>query len=233
MDLKDIKIFDAGDLHIGESIEETLKRLECVTREIVDSGKTPVILGGEHTISYGVIRAIGKNIAVVSFDAHMDLRREYMGEPFSHASTMRRVSEFIGCNKIFEFGVRAFSREEIQFASTKEIWYMPNTRLHRIGLAQAIADLEDRLASFNQVYITIDMDVLDPAYAPGVGNPEGNGMDPNSLIQALCSICRNDVCGIDLVEITPQYDHVSTAIQGARVLFEVLCAIEHNRKQHT
>ncbi|MFH0848820.1 MAG: agmatinase [archaeon] len=231
IDLEDIKICDVGDLHIVENASETLRRLESVCREIIKPGKTPIVLGGEHTVSFGAVSAISKDAAVVDFDAHMDLRAEYMGERLSHASVMRRISELFGSDKIFEFGVRAFSKEELEFASKEKVWFMPNTRIRRIGLAEAISDLEERISSFEEIYLTIDMDVLDPAYAPGVGNPEGDGMDPYSLIEATCAICKHKVAGIDLVEVAPNFDHGVTAIQAARILFETICATEKHRKK--
>ncbi len=228
--MEDIHIYDAGDLHILESASDTLSRLESVCKEIVADGKVPLVLGGEHTISHGVARAIGKDIAVVDFDAHMDLRSDYMGDQFSHACVMRRISEFIGAHNLFEFGVRAFSREEFAYADSQGVWHMSDTEMRRLRLSQAISNLEQMLSNFQAVYLTIDMDVLDPAYAPGVGNPEGDGMDPLSVIEAVCRVCKSKVVGIDLVEVTPNYDNGSTAVQAARILFEVLCSIERHKR---
>lgn len=230
LDLADLKMCDVGDIHVVDDVLETLKRVESVSKEIVDAAKTPVVLGGEHTLSYAAIRAIGGDTAVVDFDAHMDLRSEYMGERFSHASVMRRIVELLGADNVLQFGVRAFSKEELQFASIEGVWHISDLELRRIGLAQALAALQERLSGFRKIYVTIDMDVLDPAYAPGVGNPEGNGMDPHTLIEAVCTVCQHKISSIDLVEVTPNYDHGSTAIQAAKVLFEALCAMERNKR---
>ncbi len=215
-----------------ESASETLGRLESVCNDIVGAGKVPVVLGGEHTVTYGVVRAIGSNVAVVDFDAHMDLRSDYMGNPLSHACVMRRTSEVVGARNLFEFGVRAFSREELEFARSAGVWYMSNLEIRRVGLTQAITSLQEKLSDFEGVYVTIDIDVLDPAYAPGVGNPEGDGMDPASLIDAVCRVCNNRVVGVDLVEVAPSYDTGSTAAQAARILFETLCSIERRKRIH-
>ncbi len=116
MDVEDLKIHDLGDLHIAGEVDETLKRLELVTKDLLDAKKMPVVIGGEHTITLGVMRSLGETTALVSFDAHLDLRNEYMGLTTSHTTFMRRIKEQINPQKILEIGTRAVCKEELDYA---------------------------------------------------------------------------------------------------------------------
>ena len=229
--IEDIKIHDLGDLHVAGDAELTLGRLALATQELVDAEKVPVFLGGEHTITLGVLRSLGKNVAVVSFDAHLDLRDDYLGLSLSHTTFMRRIKEDVKPAKILEIGTRAVCIEELEYAKEAEVDYLTAHQIREDGVQKTIEAISGILEGYEKVYITIDMDVLDPAYVPAVQNPEPEGLDTSILLDILEHVCDRSVVGLDLVEVAPHYDKGVTATQAAKILFEALCCLEKTRKR--
>jgi agmatinase len=229
IDLEDLKIHDLGDLHVAGEVEETLKRLEKVARELLATRKLPVFIGGEHTITLGTVRAIGKNAAIVSFDAHLDLRNEYMDVTTSHTTFMRRIHEQTHPIQIIEIGTRAVCREELEYAKKSDIYFVTNHQILNDGVEKTLRAIEKLLVNVEKIYLTIDMDVLDPAFASGVQNPEPDGLTINTFLNLLCGLCDQRVIALDLVEVAPNYDNGTTATQAARTLFEALCSIEKTK----
>jgi agmatinase len=230
MDIEDLKIHDLGDLHVAGDAELTLGRLALVAQDLFDAEKVPVFLGGEHTIALGVLRSLGENVAVVSFDAHLDLRDDYLGLSLSHATFMRRVKEDLKAAKIVEVGTRAVTREELDYAEESGIDYLTAGQIRKDGADKTAEAVRDILGGYSKVYVTIDFDVLDPSCAPAVPNPEPEGLDTTTLLDLLQVVCDERVVGVDLVEVAPHYDRGVTAIQAAKILFEVLCFLEKARK---
>ena len=233
IDVEELRIHDMGDLYISASTEETLERLARVIGEIFDSGKTPVIIGGEHTITLGVLKGLSNKVsktAVLSFDAHLDLRDEFMGLRLSHTTFMRRLNEQLKPVKILEVGTRAVCREELEYTEKAGIGFITAQQIRRDGIKQTLKVLKQKLADVKSVYVSVDMDVLDPAYAPAVQNPEPDGLESHTLLDILCSVCDKRVVGFDVVEVAPNYDHGISAIQAAKVVFEALCSIEKSRR---
>jgi agmatinase len=230
MDIEDLKIHDLGDLHFAGDAELTLGRLALVTQDLFDAEKVPVFLGGEHTITLGVLRSLDENVAVVSFDAHLDLRDSYLGLTLSHATFMRRINEDVKPAKILEVGTRAVTREELDYAEESGIGYLTARQIRKDGADKTAETIRDTLAGYSKVYVTIDFDVLDPSCAPAVPNPEPEGLDTTTLLDLLQAVCDKRVVGLDLVEVAPHYDRGVTAIQAAKTLFEVLCFLEKARK---
>lgn len=233
LDVEDLKLHDLGDLHISTDTEKTLERIALVVKDVIEAGKTPVTIGGEHTITFGVMRGFGKNsseTALVSFDAHLDLRDEFMGLKLSHTTFMRRINEEVKPSKIIVVGTRAVCREELAYAKKAEIEFFTAQQIRKEGNKQSARRLKEKLARYENVYLSIDMDVLDPAYAPAVQNPEPEGLEPHILLDTLCSICDNRVMGFDVVEAAPNYDQGATAIQAAKTIFEILCCLEKSRE---
>ena len=231
IDLEDLSIYDAGDLHVVESLSETLNRISLVVKDIVKLGKIPILIGGEHTITYGAISAFESDVGILCFDAHADLRDEYMGEKISHATFMRRIVERIGANKLMLVGLRAISKEEAKFLHEAKISYIKSEDLRVLGFEKAYEIITSKIKNFNKVYLSIDMDVLDPAFDPGVGNPESNGIDSYTMLNLIIKLCNEKIVGIDLVEVSPNYDTGITSILSARILFEALCALEKSRSK--
>jgi agmatinase len=229
IDLEDLRIHDLGDLHISTDAEQTLNKLANVVREILKTGKMPIVIGGEHTITMGVLMGLNgalSKTAIVSFDAHLDLRNEYMGYKLSHTTFMRRINEQLKPATILEVGIRAVCKEELEYSKKAKIEFLTTHQIRAMGSGKVIAWLEERLKEHSHVYFSIDMDVLDPAYAPAVQNPEPDGIDTAMLLDILCGTCDKRVIGFDVVEIAPNYDFGVTAIQAAKVIFELLASIE-------
>jgi agmatinase len=229
IDIEDLRICDAGDVNVTESPLETMERIRSVIHQIASDGKIPVMLGGEHTVSFGAVRAF-RDIDVVSFDAHMDLRNEYNGDPLSHASVMRRISEHVGPERIVLVGTRAVCKEELEFSRTKQVAIVPSLDLHEDAVDDACSPVKKTLDGRQKLYVTLDMDVLDPAFAPAVGNPEPDGLTPKTLVSLLEEVCKRKVVAIDLTEVTPHYDTGATAVQAAKLLFESLCYVEARQR---
>jgi agmatinase len=212
---------------------ETVKRLELVIKEILEVGKTPVVVGGEHTITLGAVKGLcekTKKTAVLSFDAHLDLRDEFMGLKLSHTTFMRRINEEAKPAKIIEVGTRAVCKEELKYAEKAGIPFFAVQQIRKEGSGQIVKLLKKELAEIESVYLSVDMDVLDPAYAPAVQNPEPEGIEMHTLLDVLCALCDNRVVGFDVVEVAPNYDQGVSAIQAAKIIFELLCKLEKTRK---
>ena len=230
IDVEDLCLHDLGDLHVTSDTTETLKRLELVTKELLDAKKTPVLIGGEHTITLGAARAMSKNCAIISFDAHLDLRDEYMSLTTSHTTFMRRINEQVHPKKIVEIGTRAVCKEEIDYAKKAGITYITVQQIRNDGVEKTIEKIEKLLANVKQTYLTIDLDVLDPAFVPAVPNPEPDGLCTHIFYDLLSNVCDKRVIALDVVEVAPHYDTGITAIQAAKTIFEMLCHIEKARK---
>jgi len=230
IDIENVPIHDAGDLHVVDNVSETLDRLTSVTKDILSVGKMPVIIGGEHTITQGPVRSLPKPVGVISFDAHGDLRDEYGGGKLSHATVLRRITEIVGVDNVLVCGVRALCKEEVDFIAQRKIEKMTPWEIRELGLAKATERVKTFTRKFEHTYLTIDTDVLDPAFAPGVSNPEFDGLTPEELITLTTAVADEKMIGFDLVEVCPNYDSGATAVAAARVIFEVIAKAEKSRK---
>ena len=197
-DLTELSVFDAGDLELpfGDP-NKVLSLVEERTEAFLKDGKAPVMLGGEHLISLGAVRAMVKKypeLRILHLDAHTDLREDYLGEPLSHACVIRRVWELVGDGKIHQFGIRSGEREEFDFAREHNC-------LHPFDLN----GWEDTLHSLGNhpVYFTLDLDVLDPAGFCGTGTPEAGGISFKELLTAVLSLHSLNLVGCDIVELSP------------------------------
>ncbi|MCW4046161.1 MAG: agmatinase [Candidatus Bathyarchaeota archaeon] len=229
IDAEDLPLHDAGDVHVSTSPRKTVDMLKLVVADILAAGKMPVAIGGEHTITLGMLKGLGdkaRETAVVSFDAHLDLRREYQGLTLSHTTFMRVINEEVKPAKIMEVGTRAVCREELGYAKKAGITFFTSQQVRNEGAVQVTQKLKEQLAPYKNVYLSVDMDVLDPAFAPAVQNPEVNGIDTHTLIDVLCALCDNRVVGFDVLEIAPVYDLGISAVAAAKVMFEMLCQLE-------
>jgi agmatinase len=232
VDVEDLRIHDLGDLHVSMDAEQTLDRLAKVVGEILEAGKMPVVIGGEHTITMGVLKGLENRLmqtAVVSFDAHLDLRDEFMGLRLSHTTFMRRINEQMKPAAILEVGTRAVCKEELEYSKKTGIKFLTTHQIRVMGSEKASEWLREKLGGCRHVYLSIDMDVLDPAYAPAVQNPEPDGLDITTVLDVLCDVCDKRVVGIDIVEVTPNYDFGVTALQASKVIFELLASVEKSQ----
>ena len=220
-DLEDLAIFDSGDLILPfGNTEAVLAMIEARTQEILDVGKMPVMLGGEHLVTLGAVRAMVKkypDLHIIHFDAHADLREEYLGERLSHATVLRRSWDLLGDGRIHQFGIRSGERSEFEFA-------LEHTDFHPFNVKDVL-DVVLALGDKVPVYVTLDLDVLDPSLFCGTGTPEAGGIFFQDLEEALLALEALNVVGFDMNELSPHYDAsgVSTAV-ACKVLREMLLA---------
>ncbi len=222
-DLMDISVFDSGDLELcfGSS-EMALSDIEKRAEEILGAGKFPLLLGGEHLVTLAAVRAVAAkypDLHIIHFDAHADLRDDYLGAKLSHACVLRRCHEIVGDGHIHQFCIRSGEREEFQFASR-------HTDFHPFtfeGLGETVRELKEKQVP---VYFTIDLDCMDPSVFPGTGTPEAGGVTFLELLEAIRTVAQANVVGADVNELAPMLDAsgVSTAT-ACKVLRELLLAI--------
>ena len=225
VDLEQVAVHDWGDVDIVENLVETLDRVKSVCSELLDSKKIPIMAGGEHSVTKAAADALPEDTGLVSFDAHLDLRDEFLGEKLSHATFMRRVSEKIGPDHIMEVGVRAFSRPELDFTRKSGLTMITPQDLREAGISKTAQRIRGFLSRFSHSYVTVDIDVLDPAFAPGVGNPEPDGLSTDELLTLIDASMEENIVGFDLVEVSPQLDSGQTAAVGVKVIFEAIAAL--------
>ena len=220
-DLEDISIFDGGDLELCfGNPSKALNQIEEFTNEIVQDNKIPCMIGGEHLVTLGAVRAVVKkypDLHIIHFDAHADLRDDYLGEKLSHATVMHRVWDIVGDNKIFQFGIRSGDRAEIYWGRD----HVYTNQFTFAGLEDVIEKLKGK-----PIYLSIDLDVLDPSVFPGTGTPEAGGVTFKELLGAILKVSKLNIVGMDVNELSPIYDQSgsSTAL-ACKVLRELLLSI--------
>ncbi|HHW49280.1 MAG TPA: agmatinase [Clostridiaceae bacterium] len=218
--LKDVRFYDSGDLDIPfGNVDESLCIISKAAKEILDDSKTPFFIGGEHLISVPVIKSVydkyGDDLIVIQFDAHADLRSDYLGCPNSHASAVRRLTDFMQGKRIFQFGIRSGTKEEFDYARE-------NTNLFKFDVFQPLKSVLADLKGY-PVYVTLDIDVVDPAFANGTGTPEPGGISSNEMLQTVGLLKELNIVGFDIVEVSPPYDISDrTALLAAKIIREVL-----------
>lgn len=222
-DLTDLKVFDCGDLELCfGSPEDALKDIEEQARKIVNDGKLPIMLGGEHLVTFAAVKAVFEKypkMHIIHFDAHEDLRDDYLGAKLSHACVIRRCYELVGDGRIHQFCIRSGDREEFRFADE-------HTDMHKFDF-DGLTELIEELKSDNlPVYFTIDLDCLDPSVFCGTGTPEAGGVNFKELLNAILEVSKTNIVGADLNELAPMLDisGASTAV-ACKVLRELILSI--------
>lgn len=218
-DLADYSFYDWGDINLPMgNVPASLERIGAVTAKILADDKFPIMIGGEHLVTYPIVRELIKkypDLAVVHFDAHADLREDYLGEVNSHATVMRKICGLVGGKNIYQFGIRSGTKEEFQFARE-------NTN---IFVGEVLAPLRQVLPQLagQPVYITLDIDVVDPAFAPGTGTVEPGGCTSLDIIQAVHLLGQVNIVGFDIVEVSPVFDQSErTALLAAKLIREAI-----------
>jgi agmatinase len=221
-DMTDYSYFDSGDLELSfgntnSAVADIADRTGC----ILNDGKLPFMIGGEHLVTLGSVMAVKdryEELCIIHFDAHADLRDDYLGQKLSHACVLRRCHELVGDGHIFQFGIRSGDRDEFYFADE-------HTEMHKFsfeGLEETVEKLRGK-----KVYFTLDLDVLDPSIFPGTGTPEAGGVTFDELRKAVTLVCSKlDIVGCDVNELSPVYDQsgVSTAV-ACKIIREMLLAL--------
>ncbi len=220
--LEEISFFDAGDIPLPfGNAKRSLELIEEYVDRLLADGKFPLGLGGEHLVSWPIFKAMHRkysDMAIIHIDAHTDLREEYEGETLSHSTPIRKACDLIGAENVYSFGIRSGMREEFQFAKEAGMY------VSKFEVAAPLKAMLPKLAGRN-VYVTIDIDVLDPAYAPGTGTAEAGGISSKELLEAIVAIAEADltVIGADLVEVAPAYDSSEqTQIAASKFVREML-----------
>ena len=216
-------ISDAGDLIFMQTdLRASGERITQAVQKVASDGKIPALLGGEHTITLFALRAF-EDVFLIQLDAHLDLLDEYLGDKICHATVMRRVLEFLPPERLVQVGVRSCSKEEAEFTSEAKIrsyspeWVTENFRRVVAELRKTVGDA--------RVYLTIDLDVLDPAFAPGVATPEPGGLSTTDVLRLVRELGKLNLCAFDVVELTPPHDDGTTAFAAAKIIYELLGAM--------
>ncbi|MFJ7725978.1 agmatinase [Neobacillus sp. NPDC097160] len=221
-ELEEVKYFDAGDIPLPfGNAQRSLDLIEEFVDQVLAAGKFPLGMGGEHLVSWPVMKAVYKkypDLAIIHFDAHTDLRENYEGEPLSHSTPIRKIAEHIGPKNVYSFGIRSGMKEEF-------VWAKENgMHISKFEVLEPLKEILPTLAG-RPVYVTIDIDVLDPAHAPGTGTVDCGGITSKELLASIHAIARSEVnvVGGDLVEVAPIYDpSEQTANTASKLIREML-----------
>ncbi len=215
IDLESVNIEDLGNTTHTVVASVMIDMVGKITKELVAKKRQLFILGGEHSLTYGTYMSFPKETGYVVFDAHYDLRDEFANIKLSHAAYLRRIVEQRGSENILHVGARAFVKEELAFLKEHNIQTISDRQV-REGKGPQL--LKEFASSFDSLYTSFDLDVLDPAYAPGVGNPEAAGMTSRELFDLIYSLENKKITGVDIVELNPQYDNGATASIAAKII---------------
>ena len=222
-DLLDSSVFDSGDIELPfGDCKKALSMIEERTAAILEAHKRPFMIGGEHLVTLGAVRAAAErypDLHIIHFDAHADLRDDYLGQKLSHACVLRRCHDILGDGRIFQFGIRSGDREEFAWGKV----HVSTNKFNFEGLAACVEALKGK-----PVYLTVDLDVLDPSVFPGTGTPEPGGVSFDALREAVTLVCANaNIVACDVNELSPHYDQsgISTAA-ACKVIREMLLAMQ-------
>ena len=219
LDLESTNIEDLGNTKHTVVAEEMLEMVQKITTELLQRNKQLIILGGEHLITLGTYMSFPKETGYLVFDAHYDLRNEYADIKLSHASYLRRIVEKRGAENIVHIGARAFVKEELAFLTENKIKTISDKDI-REGNGPRL--IKDAISTFDKIYTSFDLDVLDPAFAPGVGNPESVGITSRELFDMIHSLGDKQIIGVDIVELNPTHDNGVTASLAAKIMSTML-----------
>ena len=219
LDLESTNIEDLGNTKHTVVAEKMLEMVQKITAELLQRNKQLIILGGEHLITLGTYMSFPKETGYLVFDAHYDLRNEYADIKLSHASYLRRIVEKRGAENIIHIGARAFVKEELAFLTENKIKTISDKDI-REGNGPRL--IKDAISTFDKIYTSFDLDVLDPAFAPGVGNPESVGITSRELFDMIHSLGDKQITGVDIVELNPTHDNGATASLAAKIMSTML-----------
>jgi len=213
--LEQVSIKDLGNLQHTVVAQNMIDMVQKTTSELKDSSNQLIILGGEHSLTYGTYTSYPKDTGYVVFDAHYDLRDEYADTKLSHAAYLRRIVEERGPENIIHVGARAFVKEELEFLTEHNIATISDAEIRNGNGPKLLEHLTEK---FENLYVSIDLDVLDPAFAPGVGNPEAIGITSRELHDMVVALKNKTIKAADIVELNPTFDNGATASLAARMI---------------
>lgn len=222
VNIKDYLIHDYGDVLIHQT-DNALKVFQTVnefTKHICDAGKIPIMLGGEHTFSAASIHSFSKEVIAIIFDAHLDFRETYVDESINHACTIRRINEFISGDHLYVLGIRSADNLEYEEAKKNHLNMYTSETIQLQGIERICSMIKKKIKN-KPVYLSIDIDVLDPCYAPGTGTLEPFGLIPLDILGCIDTF-SSSLVGLDLMEVAPQYDSGQTAVLAAKLIRHAL-----------
>jgi len=227
-DLRDAKFHDYGDLDVkDDEPQDMVKKVNEFASKIVSKNKIPIGLGGEHSITPGIIQAFPKDISVVSLDAHFDFRQIYEKEIYNHACVIRRVSDHVGIKNIAVIGVRSAEKEEFEDAKKLGLFYIDAFEIKKYGIKKSLDKTNSYLKN-KKIYLTLDIDVIDPAFAPGTSTPEPFGLTPSDIVECI-EFFSSNLIGFDVVEVCLTYDMGQTSLLATKLVRYVIDRASENK----
>lgn len=227
--IENVKIHDMGDCKVPNSVHDLYQGLTNVVKEPLQQKKFLITIGGEHSITVPVVKTHlelkdHQDFGIIYLDAHLDFRDSYLDEKLSHACVARRLFDLVGKERLVEIGIRSFSAEEAEAAKKNKLKFYNAEIVNEMGMKKIIEESLDYLG-VDKLYLTLDIDVLDPSYAPGVGNPEYFGMTPWQIRECI-EVLGEYLIGADLVEVSPFYDNGNTSALAAQLIQIVISQIK-------
>jgi agmatinase len=198
------------------------------TTQVLTKKKIPITIGGDHSITPGIIAAFPNDIAVISLDAHMDFRQIYKNDIYNHACVIRRIADHIPIRNIAVLGIRSAEKEEYEQAQQQGLFFRDAFTLEKIGIGKTIEQTKTHIKG-KKIYLTLDIDVIDPAYAPGTSTPEPFGLTPMNVIEIIEAFSPQ-LIGCDFIEVCPSYDHGQTALLAAKFIQACISSIQRNKE---
>lgn len=227
-DLRDIPVADLGDTPAFGPTTEMVQGVTKMASDVVRAGKIPIVIGGEHSLAPAVVRAFPREIGVLGIDAHLDFRDSYLDDRWSHACSARRIADHVGVDHVVYLGVRSYSKEEREDLERLGLTYVSAFDVQKAGI-EACVDRAVEAIGRDRLYLTIDIDGVDPAFAPAVGNPEPFGLTPVQ-VKTLIGIVAPHLVGMDLNEVSPAWDFGQTALLAARLVREAIVGMGETRR---
>lgn len=226
VDFPSVPICDLGNIQVSEDVSDVIDTVEAATSRIFRDGKVPVMLGGEHSLTVGLVRNLPPGTFMIIIDAHSDFRDEYMGNRFNHACITRRSLDILGKDHIFSVGTRSVSREEFFSPEWKNVRFFTANEVRKVGVKSVIDEIEK--SGPERIYFSIDMDGIDPSEAPGVGTPEPYGIGATD-VRSLINHFAARIIGFDIVEMTPLYDNGNTSMLAAKLIQDFIGSRESSK----
>jgi agmatinase len=228
-DLKNVKIHDYGDLDTQDkSPKDMVEKVNIFTSNLLSKNKFPIAIGGEHSITSGIVRAYPKDISVVSLDAHIDFRQQYEDSIYNHACVTRRISDHVGIKNVAVLGIRSADKDEFADAKSLGLFYIDAFEILEKGIENALEKTKKYLKN-KKIYLTLDIDVLDPAYAPGTSTPEPFGLTPFDIVKIIDAFSEN-LTGFDVVEVCPSFDKGQSSLLAAKFIRYLIEKVESRNK---
>jgi agmatinase len=222
IDLQNHAIHDYGNLEITNDVDlnNMIKQVQQFSLSMINKGKKPILIGGEHSITAGVVQALPKDTCILSFDAHADFRDMYQGKKYNHACTLKRIADHVGSDHVYLCGLRSAGKNEYISLKKQDITFSDAYSFYEKGKEQVIQEIKS-IFEQNPVYVTIDIDVLDPSFAPGTGTIEPFGLCPLDVLSIIDEI-SDQVIGFDVMEVNPLFDHGETSFLAAKIIRHIM-----------